>query len=101
MDYLFWVHVCRNILNLVFLYINYDFPKYDFGMLTSDSFFNLSPHYENTPLQIYWKFNHQKLKIFQMKTSDIFHISAQNIDCGYSLEPPRRGGSNEYPQSTF
>ena len=28
-------------------------------------------------------------------------ISAQNIDCGYSLEPPRRGGSNEYPQSMF
>ena len=28
----------------------------------------------------------------------IFYISAQNIDCGYSLEPPRRGGSNEYPQ---
>ena len=27
----------------------------------------------------------------------IFLISAQNIDCGYSLEPPRRGGSNEYP----
>ena len=26
---------------------------------------------------------------------------AQNIDCGYSLEPPRRGGSNEYPQSMF
>ena len=20
------------------------------------------------------------------------------IDCGYSLEPPRQGGSNEYPQ---
>ena len=34
-----------------------------------------------------------------MKNSDIFNISAQNIDCGYSLEPPRRGGSNEYPQS--
>ena len=27
---------------------------------------------------------------FQIKNSDIFHISAQNIDCGYSLEPPRR-----------
>ena len=26
---------------------------------------------------------------------------AQNIDCGYTLEPPRRGGSNEYPQSMF
>ena len=31
----------------------------------------------------------------------IFLISAQNIDCGYSLEPPRRGGSNDYPQSMF
>ena len=31
----------------------------------------------------------------------IFLISAQNIDCGYSLEPPRQGGSNEYPQSLF
>ena len=29
----------------------------------------------------------------------MFYISAQNIDCGYSLEPPHRGGSNEYPQS--
>ena len=38
---------------------------------------------------------------FQIKNSDIFHISAQNIDCGYSLEPPHRGGSNEYPQSMF
>ena len=26
---------------------------------------------------------------FQMKISNIFHISAQNIDCGYSLEPPQ------------
>ena len=25
----------------------------------------------------------------------------QNIDCGYSSEPPRRGGSNEYPQSIY
>ena len=23
------------------------------------------------------------------------------MDCGYSLEPPHRGGSNEYPQSMF
>ena len=39
------------------------------------------------------------MKIFRKKKSDIFHISAQNIDCGYSLEP--RGGSNEYTQSMF
>ena len=38
---------------------------------------------------------------FSDKNSDIIHISAQNIDCGYSLEPPRRGGSNVYPQSMF
>ena len=38
---------------------------------------------------------------FSCKNSDIFHTSAQNIDCGYSLEPPRRGGSNEYPQCMF
>ena len=25
----------------------------------------------------------------------IFLISAQNVDCGYSSEPPRQGGSNE------
>ena len=43
----------------------------------------------------------EKLKIFRRKNSNIFHISAQNIDCGYSLEPPPRGGSNEYPQSMF
>ena len=60
-----------------------------------------SYHYENTPIQIYWKFYNQKLANFQIKNSNIFHISAQNIDCGYSLEPPRWGGSNEYPQSMF
>ena len=38
---------------------------------------------------------------FQIRISDIFHISTQNVDCGYSLEPPLRGGSNEYPQSMF
>ena len=53
-----------------------------------------TPHYENTPIQIYWKFYYQKNENFQLKMSDIFHISAQNTDCGYSLEPPRQGGSN-------
>ena len=42
-----------------------------------------------------------KIWKFSDKNSDIFHISAQNIDCGYSLELPRRGSSNEYPQSMF
>ena len=38
---------------------------------------------------------------FHWKIFDIFLIFAQNIDCGYTLGPPRRGGSNEYPQSVF
>ena len=52
------------------------------------------------PIQIYWKFYHQNKWKFSDKNFDIFRIS-QNIDCGYSLEQPRRGGSNEYPQSMF
>ena len=31
----------------------------------------------------------------------IFVIFASKIDCGYSLEPPRSGGSNVYPQCMF
>ena len=42
-----------------------------------------------------------KVKLGFTGVYTIFLISAQNIDCGYSLEPPRRGGSNEYLQSIF
>ena len=38
---------------------------------------------------------------FQLKNKNTFRIFARNIDCGFTLEPPRRGGSNEYPQSMF
>ena len=37
-----------------------------------------------------WKFSDKKILIF-------FMFLLKNIDCGYSLELPRRGGSNEYP----
>ena len=50
-------------------------------------------HYKNTSVQIYWKFyktenfqkTKQKKKKKKKKNSDIFHVSAQNIDCEYSL----------------
>ena len=42
-----------------------------------------------------------KIKKNKEKIFDNFLIFAQNIDCGYTLEPPHRGGSNEYPQSMF
>ena len=76
-------------LNICFLELSEEFPR------------TRKQHYENTPIQTYRKFYLQKVKLFRKIISDIFHISAQNIDCGYSLEPPRRGGSNEYPQSMF
>ena len=41
-----------------------------------------------------------KIEHFQLEKF-FFIIFAQNIDCGYTLEPPRRGGSNGYPQSMF
>ena len=56
--------------------------------------------YENAYSNILKNLQPKKEK-FQIKNSDIFHISSQNIDCGYSLEPPRRGGSNEYPNLCF
>ena len=37
------------------------------------------------------KFLPPKTENFQMKNSDNFHISAQNIDCGYSLEVGFKG----------
>ena len=35
---------------------------------------------------------------FQVKNCNIFSYFAQDIGCGYSLETPHLGGSNEYPQ---
>ena len=69
--------------------------------MKEQSLFFSEKHNENTPIQIYRKIHLQKPTIFQVKNSDIFRISAQNIDCWYSLELPRRGGSNEYPHSMF
>ena len=50
---------------------------------------------------IYSNFFMAKIDNFQRNCFCVFLIFAQNIDCGYTLEPPRRGGSNEYPQSMF
>ena len=58
-------------------------------------------HKENTPMQYNAIFHGCKNVNFQMKNYNIFLKFAQNIDCGYTLEPPQRGGSNEYPQSMF
>ena len=46
-------------------------------------------------------FSAVKIENFIGKFLIFFLKFAKNIDCGYTLEPPRRGGSNEYPQSMF
>ena len=58
-------------------------------------------HYENMPMQYTVMFLALKIENFQLKNFGIFLFFAHNIDCGYTLEPLRRGGSNEYPQSMF
>ena len=65
----------------------------------NDSRYGISYDHENIPDN----FDPLGLHFYIVKlwVHIIFLISAQNIDCGYSLEPPRRGGSNEYPQSVF
>ena len=42
-----------------------------------------------------------KIENFQIKHSNIIHISPQNIHFGYTLERLRRGGCNAHPQSMF
>ena len=41
-----------------------------------------------------------KKSIFRTK-NDILKTFVRNSDCRYTIEPPRRGGSYEYPQSIF
>ena len=54
------------------------------------------------PFNIMALFMAAKTKSFRWKKKcDLFVIFARNRDCGYLLEPPHRGGSNEYPQSMF
>ena len=61
-------------------------------------------HYitETCPCKVYPLKPHfyiEKLGYAGLYLSFLFLL--QNIDCGYSLEPPRWGGSNVYPQSMF
>ena len=75
----------------------YHFDKQDWSMVAG-----LCHHHGNMPIQ-FWPFkpHFYIVKLGFTGVYIIFLIFLKNIDCGYSLEPPRRGGSNEYPQSMF
>ena len=92
--------------------INYKetlFNKYDFLVIyftcvsSAQGCTDVKPHYRITKTCLFKHIENFTTKNwkFSDKNSDIFHISAQNRDCGYSLESPCRGGSNEYSQSMF
>ena len=66
-------------------------------LLCTSNVYTLRNHVYSNILKI----SPPKSEKFQIKNSDIFHISAQNIDCGYLLALSQCGGSNEYPQSMF
>ena len=51
--------------------------------------------------QIWILKNSSRKHTYIILTPLLFLFLFKNRDCGYSLEPPRRGGSNEYPQSMF
>ena len=67
----------------------------------------LKSYYVNMLMQyMYIEFSVSETVKIKNKSFDIFYFyyfnsCAQNIDCGYQLEPPHRGGSNGYPQSMF
>ena len=87
-------------MNVPLINSNSDFLNFYESFYYEQSIYWGSPITKTRLFKYVENFTSKKLKILD-KNSDTFHISAQNIDCGYSLEPPRRGGSNQYPQSMF
>ena len=61
---------------------------------TGPWYFSLIFHNENTPIQIYWKFHHQKLKVFRQKFTYFSYICSKH-------KLWVLGSSYEYRQSMF
>ena len=70
-----WAHMLGGIVSDVSTQQSCAFS--DKAKTTNTHHENMPIYYEKTPIQIYWKFHHQKLKV--SRYSNIFHISAQNI----------------------
>ena len=99
------VFSCESSFGFLFLYMrlleNKPFALFRHVRFTPHGALTKQKHYENLPMQYTEIFKVVKIEKFQWNFFDMFLIFAQNIDCGYTLEPPCRGGSNEYPQSMF
>ena len=49
---------------------------------------------------VYWYMQQTQVSVYRTIGSLVLIFAPKQI-CGYLLEPPRRGGSNVYPQSMF
>ena len=93
--------------------VRYRLKLFNFVCMFSISYSNLTKGHEldpwhllsitkTCPCNIYPLEPHFYIEKLGFKGVYLFFLFLlQNIDCGYSLEPPRRGGSNVYPQSMF
>ena len=86
---------CLYNLYYVHVYIH-NFSYFPFGFSSEGKIVvlivlvpHLCLHYANMSVQYTAIFHSCKNDNFQMKIFDIFLIFAQNIDCGYTLEPPQ------------
>ena len=68
-------------------------PLTSFDTLRKHAYIILTPPHPKPPFYIV-KWGLQGYTLFVL-------FLLKNIDCGYSLEPPHRGGSNEFPRSMF
>ena len=67
----------------------YPFDKQVCSILIESCKFFSDVHYANFSMQYTAIFHGGKNVNFQIKMFNIFLIFAQNIDCGYTLEPPQ------------
>ena len=77
-------------LLLFTLYMYYSSTRQFYYPSTKHTYIILTPLLRKHANSNILKILPTKNEIIQIKILILFHISAQNIDCGYSLEPPRR-----------
>ena len=95
--YLIWIYaVCESLLlsPVALKELNQEYDDF----IVEINAYCTAYHHENIPLKPHFY-------IVQLGFTGVyiffFLFLLKNIDCGYSLEPPHRGGSNEYPRSIF
>ena len=102
---------CKNLLQmhcnakiLIFVFQpNINIWKFNEALINNLVFLATGPITQTCPCtcNILQYFTAVKMIIFRWFFFIFFLFLLKNIDCGYTLEPPHWGGSNEYPQSMF